>query len=43
VVIEKESLFKKQCKRLPSEVAVAQSKGVIFLIACLGVSDCFYE
>jgi hypothetical protein len=41
--MEMESLFKKQCKHLPSEVAAAQSKGIDFLFACWVVSDCFYE
>jgi hypothetical protein len=33
VVLEMGSLFKKQYKHLPSEVAVAQSKGIDFLFA----------
>lgn len=42
VVMEKESIFKKQCKYYPSASAEAQSKGIIFLFAYWYVSDCFY-
>jgi hypothetical protein len=42
VVMEMGSIFKKQCKYLPSAQAAAQSKGIIFLFAYWDVSDCFY-
>jgi hypothetical protein len=42
VVMEKESIFKKQCKYFPSAAAEAQSKGIIFLFAYWDVYDCFY-
>ena len=42
VVMEKESIFKKQWKLLPSALAEAQNKGIIFLFAYWDVSDCFY-
>ena len=42
VVVKMGSIFKKQCINFPSGLAVAQSKGIIFLFAYWDVPDCFY-